>query len=185
MESLIQRCKARNREAQEELYENYKNQVYRTALLFTCNRTLADDITQETFIRLFDKINLYDESYPFQTWLYKVVLNVARNTLRKHKWETILNPFAEEYEKEDFNTPVYKFEKKEQQEILHSIVDCLPYKYQEVIILKYYNSFSQEEISNILQIPIGTVKSRINTALEKIRKKIKNTSSIKEVFNYE
>jgi len=182
MQDLIQGCINKDTVAQEKFYDKYKKQVFRTALLFTRNQDLAEDVTQETFIRIFEKISLYNSNYSLDTWLYKVVTNVARNIIRKHKKEFVLNPFEYFLEKKSKHTPVTEFESKEQQKLLMSMITGLPYKQQEVIILKYYNGFSQEEISSILEIPLGTVKSRINSGLKKLRKSIESQKSIKEEF---
>lgn len=185
MEDLIRRCRNKDKEAMEHLYEKYKNQVYRTAFIITRSRMLAEDITQESFIRVFSKIDLYNEEYSFDSWLYKVVLNVSRNTIRKQKWENLLKPFKDAVEKPDMKTPSLELEQKEREEMLKEIIDGLSYKLKEVIVLKYYNCFSQEDIANILQIPIGTVKSRINSGLSKIRIRIERHKQVKEVLNYE
>lgn len=167
---LIEACKQNDRKAQEELFEKYKNQVHKTALIFCRNHSLADDITQESFIRIFQKLHLYDDNYPFEAWLYRVVINCARNVIKKQRWEKFFQP----YENEIVDNIVFSddIEKHEERINLMKHLDELPLKHREVIVLKYFNGFSQDDISKILQIPVGTVKSRINTALEKLRKKL-------------
>lgn len=76
-----------------QLFEEYSPLVYRMALVLTRSSTLADDVVQETFIRIFQKYHLFDSSKPLQPWICKVTVNVARNMLRKHKWQLLTNRF--------------------------------------------------------------------------------------------
>lgn len=185
MEEIIKKCKQKDISAQSILYEKYSKQVYRTAYILTKSKTLAEDITQETFIRAFSKINLFKEGKSFNSWLYTITLNVSKNILKRQKWVNFFCPLEENEPSGDYNTLEFTYEHKERDRLMKEVIDRLPFKQKEVIILKYYNNFSQEEISDILAIPVGTVKSRIHTGLEKIRKVIDNNISIMEVFSYE
>ncbi len=182
MQELIQRCINRDKEAMSVLYKNYRDQVYKTAYLLTRNDALSDDITQESFIRVFSKLTLYNADYSFESWLYKVVLNVYRNMYRKDRLINTFLPFLDVDIPDKGITPSGKLEQNEQKEILSDIVKDLPNKIREVIILKYFVLLSQEEIADVLQIPIGTVKSRIHAGLDRIRNQIEADASIKEVL---
>lgn len=183
LEEIIRRCIEKDAEAIEFLYEKYKSKVYRTSYLLSNNASLADDITQEAFIRIFSKMHLYKKSYSFDSWIYKIVLNVYRNICRKQKW-TVFLPISEDIPITE-DTCLPSLEQNEQKELLADIINTLPARVREVIILKYYTDLSQEEIAKILKIPLGTVKSRINTGLKKIRKQIETDASVKEVLIYE
>lgn len=185
MEEIIKMCKQKDILAQSILYEQYSKQVYRTAYILTKSKTLAEDITQETFIRVFSKINLFKEGKSFNSWLYTITLNVAKNILKRQKWVNFFCPLEEDEPFCNYNSTEFICEHKERDRLMKEVIDRLPLKQKEVIILKYYNNFSQEEIADILGIPVGTVKSRIHTGLEKIRKVINNNVSIMEVFLYE
>lgn len=180
MEEIIKRCMEKDVDAMGYIYEKYKTKVYRTAYLLSYNASLSDDITQEAFIRIFSKMHLYKESYSFESWIYMIVLNVYRNIRRKQKWKNML-PLSEDIKVED-DTCLPASEQNERKELLAGIIRTLPDRISEVIILKYYTGLSQEEIAKALKIPLGTVKSRINTGLKKLRKHIENDASIKEVF---
>lgn len=185
MDKIIARCKEGDISAQNILYEKYVSKVLRTAFLLCKNKDLAEDITQETFIRVFSKINTFiGESNSFDSWIYSVTLNVAKNIFRKQK---LLNFFSPISDHEELRSPIIieeDYEKKEREELLLATINKLPYKFKEVIILKYYNDFSQEEIASILNIPIGTVKSRINSALKKIKSNL-NNNSLEGVLGHE
>lgn|GEM_PF-1536818 len=89
MDDLLQRCKEKDKEAWGVLFEKYHLQIYQTALIFAGNRTLAEDITQEAFIRAVTKINLFNPGCSFEAWLYRIVVNVSRNMIRSHKWTNL------------------------------------------------------------------------------------------------
>jgi RNA polymerase sigma-70 factor (ECF subfamily) len=180
MEEIIKRCMEKDVQAMGYIYEKYRTQVYRTAYLLSYNASLSDDITQEAFIRIFSKIHLYNESYSFESWIYMIVLNVYRNIRRKQWWRNII-PLPEDIEDAD-DTSFPPIEQNERKEILAGIIKTLPTRISEVVILKYYTGLSQEEIANVLGVPLGTVKSRISTGLKKIRKHIEADVSLKEVL---
>ncbi|HJV47232.1 MAG TPA: RNA polymerase sigma factor [Bacillota bacterium] len=183
MNKLIRRCKEQNKTALGELYEQYSKQVYRTAFLLTRSVANAEDVTQETFLRVFTKLGSYDETKSFEAWLYRVTINVAKNYFRKNKvmrfWELVTG--------REHETPADYVLKREQDIMLWNQIRSLPYKLQSVIVLKYLNECSQEEISEILGIPVGTVKSRLNSGLKKLRNQISEeyTDSIQEVICHE
>ncbi len=182
MQELIRRCIDRDKDAMSILFETYRDQVYKTAYLLTRNSALSDDITQESFIRVFSKLHLYHAEYSFESWLYKLVLNVYRNMARKERFISTYLPFMDANISDERITPDGSLERTEQKDAISEIVRNLPPKLREVIILKYFVLLSQEEIARALQIPVGTVKSRIHTALEKIRNQIESDASIKEVL---
>jgi RNA polymerase sigma-70 factor (ECF subfamily) len=180
MKEIIQGCKRHDRIARGNLYERYKNQVFRTAFLLTRSDTMSDDITQETFIRVFEKIKQFDDTQPFEPWLYRVTLNVAKNMLRKKE---IIQLFRLGYDERQ-ESPLEYVVRQESEEMLWERIKDLPFKQQSVIVLKYMNGFSQEEIADILQIPLGTVKSRLHNALQKLKRRLaqEHQEIIKEVL---
>jgi len=148
-----------------QLFEEHVQYVFRTALLLTRSQTMADDVTQETFIRVMRKYHLYDESKSFRPWLYRLTVNVARNMLRKQKW---LKWMGNHYTDEGGEMPeaLVVSEKNDQ---LWSAILRLSQKCREVVILHYYQDLRLEEVAYALQIPVGTCKSRLNAALSKLR----------------
>jgi RNA polymerase sigma-70 factor, ECF subfamily len=183
MKDTIRRCKQSEMQAMSELYEKYKSQVYRTAYLLTRSESSAEDVTQDTFIRVFAKIATFDETKSFEAWLYRVTINVAKNHFRKNKLIQLIDFAAPSQEA----GPSLQVLQKEQDRLLWKQIHSLPYKLQSVIILKYMNECSQEEIAEILNIPIGTVKSRINSGLKKLKSKLETEEAkmLKEVICYD
>lgn len=128
---------------------------------------LADDITQETYIRVYRKWHTFKANMKIKPWLYRITVNTTKNMLRKHKWLTFLKEIPETQSSNSVEIDVLK---SEQGKILWSAINQLSFKYKEVIVLYYYSGFSLNEISEVLQIPIGTCKSRLHGALSTIRK---------------
>ncbi|MDT9027521.1 RNA polymerase sigma factor [Rossellomorea yichunensis] len=152
------------------LFNEYKEYVYRTALFLTKSRILADDITQETFIRVYTKYQTYDHNRPIKPWIYTITINVTRSIMKKQRWLEHFSPFTENVSEDLINSVEELFLKNEELKDLWDVVSQLSLKSREVIILHYYLDFTLRESSEILNIPIGTCKSRINTALNQLRR---------------
>lgn len=160
----------------EELFNKYSSMVYRTAYFLTKSKYMADDITQETFIRIMKKFHLYNPEKPIEPWIYRITMNITRNMIRKQKLLNIVGVNSQGIEEvED------KILKSEQENELWEEINHLSYKSKEVIVLHYYSELTLEEVAETLKIPIGTCKSRLNYGLEKLRKSI----SKKEFFQIE
>ena len=82
-----------SKEEARQLFEAHSALVFRMALLLTRSRTLADDVVQETFIRIFQKYHLYDPAKPIQPWICQIAMNVTRNLLRKNRWQVLTHLF--------------------------------------------------------------------------------------------
>jgi RNA polymerase sigma factor (sigma-70 family) len=154
----------------EALYSEYKNYVYRTALLLTKSRSIADDITQETFIRILTNYHTYDASRPIKPWIYTITINVTRTTMRKQKWIERFSLFTDEVQEDQINSLEDSFLKNEEMKELWDAVRQVSLKSREVLILHFYLGFTLKESSKILKIPEGTAKSRLNTALKQLRR---------------
>jgi RNA polymerase sigma factor (sigma-70 family) len=157
------------KEQAEAIYEEYSAYVFKTALFLTKSRTLADDITQETFIQIFRKYYTFDLSKPLKPWIYKITLNITRNMLRKYKWLKFLGDIPETVDVHNVEEDILNNEKG--QELLKHI-NKLPQKSKEIIVLHYYAELKLTEITEVLNIPLGTCKSRLNTALTILRKNL-------------
>ena len=158
-----------SKEKAEMIFMEHSNYIYRVALFLTKSKELADDITQETFIQVFRKYYTFDSSKPIQPWIYKVTLNVTRNMLRKQKWLKFIGQIPERGYLNLVENTVLKTE--EENELWREIID-LNYKCREVVILHFYSGMKLKEISESLGIPLGTCKSRLNTALTTLRRQL-------------
>jgi RNA polymerase sigma factor (sigma-70 family) len=156
-----------SRDQAESIYKELSSYVFRVALFLTKSKTLADDITQETFLQVFKKYDSYDPSKSIKPWIYKITLNITRNTIRKQKW---LGLFSETPEKDSIDLVEGSILKNEEEEELWKEINKLSSKCKEIIVLHYYSDMKLNEVSSTLGIPLGTCKSRLNTALTSLKK---------------
>ena len=185
IKELIQQVVAGDQLASGEFYELTKTHVYKTIYFLYEYKDEIDDITQEVYYQLFKSLKNYDHNKPFKPWLTAIVIKLVSNARRK-RWR-----FKRMIEKIfNFHTPVQEqvvdIIQNEAYDNIIKVVDQLSPKLKEVILLKYVHELSQEEIGQILEIPIGTVKSRINSALGKLRNsnRLKAFKAIEEGENH-
>ncbi|PGK35250.1 sigma-70 family RNA polymerase sigma factor [Bacillus thuringiensis] len=176
--NLIQLTLSGNKEAYSELYDKTIQEVYKTAHFLIEDKTDVDDVVQEIYIQLYESLRKYDSEKPFRPWLIGLAIKQIHFYRRKRWMRLRIIKKAEEQRKPvqiDFsNDVVSKISNKKLIELIHK----LPYKLKQVIILRYLHDYSQEEVAQILHIPIGTVKSRIHSALKKLRQK----EQVEEIF---
>ena len=158
-----------SREKAETIFKEHSNYIFRIALFLTKSKELADDVTQETFILVFRNYSTFDSSKPIRPWIYKITVNVTRNMLRKQKWLKFIGKLPEVSYLNLVENTVLKTE--EENELWREIIN-LNYKSREIVILHFYSGMKLKEISESLGIPIGTCKSRLNTALSTLRKQL-------------
>lgn len=156
-------------EQAEAIFRDYSPQIYRAALFLTKSPTLADDITQDTFIQVFRKYHSYDPAKPLLPWIYKIALNMTRKTFRKQKWP-FLSKEVPDNESHNYVEDVVL--KNEQDEELWKEINKLTLKGREIIVMHYYSGFKLSEIATALGIPLGTCKSRLNAALNSLGKQL-------------
>jgi len=150
------------------MFEEHSSYIYGIALMITHQRALADDITQETFLRAFAKYHLYDSSKPLRPWLYRITVNMARSVLRRKNWmQLFTGAAAVEGTEDSAETIALQSESRMQ---LWNAVARLSQKQREVITLHYYAGLPLPETAMALGIPLGTCKSRLHAALQKLRK---------------
>ena len=180
-EQLIKNFQGGNNDAFEELLARYKNRIYNFIYRFVNDVNLAEDLTQDTFMKLFTHKDSYREIAKFSTWLYTVAQNLAKTELRKRSRRKT-------YSVSDLSTKDREFAISSDQNIVVDknadldnfnivIMDCLTElseEFQIMIILRDFQELSYEIISNIMEIPIGTVKSRINRGRLKLVKLLKD-----------
>jgi RNA polymerase sigma factor (sigma-70 family) len=156
-----------SKEVAERIFKEQSEYVYRVALFLTKSKVLADDITQETMIQVFRKYHLYDSAKPITPWIYKITLNITRNMLRKQKWLKFIGIRPDSRSSDITEQTVLKSEEERE---LFRMINNLNLKSREIIILHFYNEMNFTQISDILGVPLGTCKSRLNNALKTLRR---------------
>jgi len=159
----------------EILIRKYQKFAFNIALNYLKNIEEAEDATQEALIKAFRYLKKFQMESKFSTWLYRIVINTCKDELRKKsRNQKVINIDSEETyvnEIEDITyEPLKEIEEKEISNKLKEAVNSLKIKYKEVIVLCDINGMSYNEISDILEIPVGTVRSRINRGRLTLRK---------------
>jgi RNA polymerase sigma-70 factor (ECF subfamily) len=168
---LMKNVLAGDMKAFECLVDRYKIKLFNLILRILGNREETEDILQETFLRVYRERESYDFSYQFSTWIYTIALNLTKNELRKRKRYSFLGidlfSNRREFAVESVGNPngISLF--------LEKAIASLPEKYKSAFLLRDINHFSYEEISKTLEVPMGTVKSRVNRARNILRRKLK------------
>ncbi|HEY3367523.1 MAG TPA: RNA polymerase sigma factor [Symbiobacteriaceae bacterium] len=154
----IRRARAGDRAAFGELFGEYRVRAFRTALLMTRDRVLAEDITQEAFIRAYLAIGRCDPERPFLPWLLRILINLSRNACKQRKRLVSMEGLPEAGGPDD------RFSASEERIVVWRALMQLDRLHREVLMLRYYHDFSDAETAEALDIPVGTVKSRLHTA---------------------
>ena len=182
--TLIHRCQAGDDGAFATLFENYKNLVFRTAYLTLGNPLDAEDILQEVFLQLYRSMRNYDPARgTFTTWLYRITVNRCIN-IRRHRGFFTLP--LEELPESVLREQVLSESQHADVDSVQHALGHLSMKLRVAIVLRYFWDLSNAEIAEILDLPLGTVKSRLNLALLALCKVLKDdfsssTTSITEV----
>ncbi len=151
------------------LYESHEARVFRFALLATRRRALAADITQETFIRAFRSYDSFDHGRPFEPWLLRIALNVTR-TLTKRQGRLLPDP-APDAAATAPSPELVPIEAEERRALWHALA-ALTDRQREILVLHFYNDLALTECAQVLGIPTGTAKSRLNSALGSLRSRL-------------
>lgn len=186
MEALIkkriQQVLKGDQSAYGEIVELYKDKVFQLCYRILGNRHEAEDMAQEAFIRAYVNIASFNVNLKFSTWLYRIATNLCIDRIRKKKPDYYLDAEVSGtdgltmYSQVPANTilPEDELEGMELQETIQREIMKLPEKYRSVIVLKYIEELSLNEISEILDIPLGTVKTRIHRGREALRHQLRN-----------
>lgn len=165
-----------------EIVEIYKDKVFQLCYRILGNRHEAEDMAQEAFIRAYVNISSFNIDLKFSTWLYRIATNLCIDRIRKKKPDYYLDAEVSGTDgltmysqvASDTTLPEDEVESLELQETIQREITKLPEKYRSVIVLKYIEELSLNEISEILDIPLGTVKTRIHRGREALRHQLRN-----------
>ena len=182
---LLDRYAAGEEDAFREIVNRYKNGLYAFLRRFLNRQDLVEDIFQETFLQLFTSRESFDTSRPLRPWLFTIAANKAKDALRK--WQrTAAIPIGTIADSEDLsfedvlNTitsnetmPYEQLEKDETALRIKQIIANIPENLREILLLAYFHRISYKQMAEQLRIPIGTVKSRLHTAVGRFAKEWK------------
>lgn len=173
---LVSACQSGDVNAFEHLVRKYQDRTVRVLYLLLWDADDAQDAAQETFIRAFRCIKSFRYHSSFSTWLHRIAFNTARNWVRDNKRDrevlfSIEGCLSGNQDKPDD----YLIAMERSIEIKYAL-SRLPQYYREAIVLRHYNDLSYEEIAQVQQVPIGTVKSRLAKARELLRQYLSDHS---------
>ena len=166
---IVLRAKEGDQKAYAELMQRYKDSIYFMALKMVNNKDDAMDLTVETFGKAFENLVKYKPDFAFSTWLFRIATNNCIDFIRKKRLNVVsLSSLTDqdgeerqfEVRSENLN-PEETSIRKQENEKLKNIVDQLPSRYRTLIILRYFEEQSYEEIAQQLDLPLGTVKAQL------------------------
>ena len=169
---LIFQCQRGKMKAFKTLVEKYKKPAFFVALGLVGNREDAYDLSQEAFVRVFRSIKRYNPEHKFFTWFYTILSNLCKNHLKKRG---VQKSHLENIDvAQDIHSPDVMLEKNEINLRLWEAISKLPYEFKEIILLKHFHEFSYRKISETLNIPMGSVMSRLYYARKKLKENLKD-----------
>jgi RNA polymerase sigma-70 factor (ECF subfamily) len=190
---LLARFSAGEEAAFREIVNRYRNSLYAFLRQFLNRHDLVEDVFQETFLQLFASRASFDTSRPLRPWLFTIAANKAKDALRKWQrtsavsigtigdqedlsFDDMLNTVTS-----DNTMPYDELQKNETAKRVGQIIANMPENLREILNLAYFQRFSYKQMAEILSIPIGTVKSRLHTAVGRFAKEWKASVGSKEL----
>jgi RNA polymerase sigma-70 factor (ECF subfamily) len=169
--AIMRRIQQDDFSAFEELVDRYKGRLVNVINRMLNNQNEAEDLVQETFLRVWTHRQDYDFSYCLSTWIYTIALNLAKNELRKHRKFKFFN--LGEMTEKGLELPDPKMGPSALGHMLQQAITTLPPKYKTAFLLRDVEQMSYEEVAQILGVPLGTVKSRVNRARAVLKEHLK------------
>ena len=182
---VLERCRAGDERAYRELVSLYQRQVYSVALRMVRSREDAEDIAQDTFVRVFRSLDRYDSARPFAAWIYTIVSRLAIDHIRRSRVRpvplVIREVGSEEERTLDIEDPGPGPEQLashgEEERRTDDLIQSLPPHYRIVVIMRHQQDLSYDEIAEALQLPLGTVKARIHRARALLKERLEGEAS--------
>ena len=172
-QAFIQRAQKGDHDAFAALVDEHQRYIYNLALRVLKDENEALDLTQETFVRAWTALPNFRGQSQFRTWLYRIVTNLCYNRLPnlRRSLNDLGDDVIVEIPETDlaFDNPSHSFESRELRSYLHQAIETLDENYRLLISLRYQNELSYEEIANMLNLPLGTVKTGLFRAKEQLR----------------
>lgn len=159
----------------EELVRRYQRPIISYVYRMLGNYEAALDVTQETFIKVYNSLGKYSPEYKFSTWLYRIAHNAAVDHMRRNsvvtqslEAENADGTYQIQLESRA-SSPEQDQERREWRAEIESVVECLPATYRDLILLRHSRDLSYDEIADVTGLPLGTVKNRLFRAREMMR----------------
>jgi len=176
-EQLVVAYREGNTAALPELIGRYEKELFHFLIRFAGNRSFAEDLFQEAFLQVHQSASSFDASKRFKPWLFTIAANKARDHLRREKrrrtapLSAMIDPTGDsgasfiDLMEADIPLPTDAVHDAETAELVRELADELPDHLREVLVMAYFHQFAYKDIAEMLAIPLGTVKSRLHTAV--------------------
>jgi RNA polymerase sigma-70 factor (ECF subfamily) len=161
---LVAACQSGDVRAFDELIRQFEKPVFNVALRMLNDHEEARDVTQTVFMKAFEKLDLYDDSYRFFSWIYRIAVNECINNQAARRQQATLEP-----DLQSSDSPERNAGRDELHRDIQNALMSLSSEHRSVVILKHLLGFSYQEISDILEVPEKTVKSRLYDGRERLR----------------
>lgn len=182
---LVSRARSKDAEAIQTLILRYQDRVYNTAYRMMGDRGLAEDVAQEVFLKAFKALKKFKGNSSFSTWLYRITVNACTSewrkaSARKRGRELSLSHPNPDGASAGFDPPgggedpSASAEREERSRAVHEAIQELEEDFRTVVVLRDIEGFSYEEIADIIDCPLGTVRSRLHRARNDLKEKLKN-----------
>ena len=179
-EQLVETYLRGDREALNILIKRYLTPIFNFAFGYVKDEVIAEDLTQEVFVKVWKKIKSFDKKYKFKNWLYTVAKNTCLDYFKKNKEITFsdISPAADDLFFENLlheasASPQAEIESNQEAEMVKAAIDKLPEKYKTAVKLYYHGGYNFREIAEMIKMSIDTVKSRNRRALILLKKILK------------
>jgi RNA polymerase sigma-70 factor (ECF subfamily) len=170
---LVLRLQSGSLEALGLLYDRHRGLVFRTALAITGDAEAAADLLHDVFLRLYRFAAHIDSQRPIEPWLYRMTTNLSYTWVkRRQRWLRPLEDIADWLVSNRKDTPAYQAEMDDSWRQVQQAISSLPLSHRGVVVLYYVDDLSLQEISEILDIPVGTVKSRLHYGRQALKQSL-------------
>ncbi|MCU0722374.1 MAG: sigma-70 family RNA polymerase sigma factor [Planctomycetes bacterium] len=182
---LVHRARNRDPEAFQTLVYRYQDRVFNTAFRLMGDRSLAEDIAQEVFFKAYDSLRKFKEKSSFSTWLYRIALNTCTSAWRRAGAQKRAGEVALPASSDDAESPRWEpsapdadpreaILRRERNALVQKAIRELEEEFRAALVLRDIEGLSYEEIAEIIQHPVGTVRSRIHRARSDLKEKLKD-----------
>src|SRR5438270_12533597 len=191
-EQLLEAYRFGDRTSFSQLVDRYQRELFHFLVRFLGDRAAAEDVFQETFLQVHQSAEQFDPQRRFRPWLFTIAANKARDLMRSQARRPT-NPLSATISPGDDESgefidlmqsaaemPSEPMERRELQQLVHGTVSTMPEHLREILLLSYFHQFPYKQISDILEIPLGTVKSRLHAAVAHFADRWKATSEKKK-----
>ncbi len=177
-EKIIARARRGDADAFEQLVVAYREQVFRLALRMCGSEADADEVAQEAFLSAWKALPNFRGESQFSTWLYQLTTHAAIDLMRREKRQIAAADITEVSAADPAPSPQQQAEQSEQREIVRDAILQLAPEQREVVVLRFMEELSYEEIGAVLKLPSGTVKSRLNRAKAQLKEILSKSGNL-------